>query len=622
MIRAELDADPLRWCVTTELPPQMTADQAPDPGSPARAAGVRAEHRDLPKASAGCAPVHAWNQPRRGSLVLARDPAAGGSRRAHDRRPERGVSRHVSKPVARPSGGCPVETADRAEPLRLEPTRCCLCGHDDAMPVAVGEDFEYRSSPDQFLAMRCRDCGLVYLKLRPAAMSELPRIYPPDYHAFDFSGERYGLPHRVRRRLEARRLLRWCRDLPPQARDPGCRLRRRLPHAACCGSSAARVDARRRRRQPVGGAAGRARGLTIHLGTVQDVGLPPESYDLALLIATIEHVDDPLGRAAGGRPGCCEPGGRVLIVTDNTDTAELPALRQASLGRVPFPPALEPVQPTQPRPACPAGRVRSGAHRGPSCRPVNWTYSIHNALVDWSAPRWLVNRFTLARPGSLAVFTFSTGFTCSAGDGGLRAGRADEAGGRCGTVGAPSRCARVTVCRSPSSAPGLPGSRPPPTLRRAGHSGAPVRGRQADRRAWRPASRTRTASPAISARTSSPIGWPPRSASRSACRTVAHYGETVLLRGSTYSYPFGMVRNPRLVLSGVSARVSPVQGAARDRSPSTSARPTAPPWPTRSPSRWSRPGRARAPTSWRRAWPPTSSSTACSTPCGSSSLDG
>ena len=53
------------------------------------------------------------------------------------------------------------ERAIQDEPLRLEPARCCVCGHDDAMPLAVGEDFEYHSSPDQFLAMRCRDCGLV-----------------------------------------------------------------------------------------------------------------------------------------------------------------------------------------------------------------------------------------------------------------------------------------------------------------------------------------------------------------------------------------------------------------------------------------------------------------------------
>jgi hypothetical protein len=36
---------------------------------------------------------------------------------------------------------------------------------------------------------------------------------------------------------------------------------------------------------------------------------------------------------------------------------------------------------------------------------VNWVYSIRNALVDWHAPQWLVNRFSLRSVVSLSVFT-------------------------------------------------------------------------------------------------------------------------------------------------------------------------------------------------------------------------
>ena len=42
----------------------------------------------------------------------------------------------------------------------------------------------------------------------------------------------------------------------------------------------------------------------------------------------------------------------------------------------------------------------------------------------------------------------------------------------------------------------------------------------------------------------------------SQCRDVVYYGESVLLRGSVYSYPFGLVRNPRFVLSGIAARTA------------------------------------------------------------------
>jgi len=37
--------------------------------------------------------------------------------------------------------------------------------------------------------------------------------------------------------------------------------------------------------------------------------------------------------------------------------------------------------------------------------PVNWVYSIHNGLVDWNAPGFLINRFTLKSTVSLSAFT-------------------------------------------------------------------------------------------------------------------------------------------------------------------------------------------------------------------------
>ena len=41
--------------------------------------------------------------------------------------------------------------------------------------------------------------------------------------------------------------------------------------------------------------------------------------------------------------------------------------------------------------------------------PVNWVYSVRNMLVDYGAPSWLVNRFSLASPVSLAFFTVLDG---------------------------------------------------------------------------------------------------------------------------------------------------------------------------------------------------------------------
>jgi SAM-dependent methyltransferase len=294
------------------------------------------------------------------------------------------------------------DPGDRAKPLRLEFTRCCLCNRSDADPVAVGADFEYRSSPDQFLAARCRECGLIYLEHRPA-MSELDRIYPPDYHAFDFSPERYGFSHRVRQWLEARRLLACCRTLPPDARivDVGCGDGFHLELLRSFGSSGWRLEGVDASERAVN--AGRARGFVMHHGTAQEVSLAPESFDLALLIATIEHVDDPPAVLKAVHRWL-RPGGRVLVVTDNTDTLSFRLSAGRHWGGYHFPRHWNLFDKRS------LGMLAS--HAGFEVEslttilsPVNWTYTVHNALVDWGAPAWLVNRFTLASPGSLAVFT-------------------------------------------------------------------------------------------------------------------------------------------------------------------------------------------------------------------------
>jgi protoporphyrinogen oxidase len=41
----------------------------------------------------------------------------------------------------------------------------------------------------------------------------------------------------------------------------------------------------------------------------------------------------------------------------------------------------------------------------------------------------------------------------------------------------------------------------------------------------------------------------------SECRTVKHYGETVWLGGKTYNYPFGLMKIPRMSLSGINSKI-------------------------------------------------------------------
>jgi len=287
-------------------------------------------------------------------------------------------------------------------PLRLVRVPCCLCGREESDPVAVGEDFEYRTSPDSFLAVRCRQCGLIYMDLRPDE-EELPRIYPPSYHAFNFSPERFGFVFRIRRRLEARRALRWCRDLESNARilDVGCGDGFHLRLLREFGNPSWTLEGVDVNADAV--AVGHKAGLTIHHGNLNSVDLPANSFDLVLLIQTIEHLADPVGTLAAVRE-LLRPGGRLVIVTDNADSLDFRLFGGRHWGGYHFPRHWNLFTRTTLRLLAEKSGLEV-ASLATQMSPVNWTYSVRNLLADWGFPRWLYNRFSLQSPLSLTAFT-------------------------------------------------------------------------------------------------------------------------------------------------------------------------------------------------------------------------
>lgn len=286
-------------------------------------------------------------------------------------------------------------------PLALEPVACCICGGVDAEPVAVGEDFEYKTSPDGFVMVRCPRCDVVYLDPRPA-LDELPRIYPDSYHAFAFQEEGFGLVHNVRRRLEARRLMTSAKGLPDGARilDVGCGDGFHLDLLREHGRPGWRLEGVDLDARAV--KAARERGFEVHEGGVEDLA-ERGVYDLAFMIQTVEHVGDPAAVLAATRE-VLKPGGRLVIVTDNTGSPDFRIAGRRHWGGYHFPRHFTLFNDASMRRLA----TRSGfevATLETIVSPVNWVYSIRNALDDWHAPRRVVDFFSLASPLPLAAFT-------------------------------------------------------------------------------------------------------------------------------------------------------------------------------------------------------------------------
>jgi len=314
------------------------------------------------------------------------------------------------KPGVRQS---PVET--RAT-MQLEAVPCCMCGQYDAAPVAVGEDFEYRSSPETFLALRCKRCDVIYLSPRPTADS-LPCIYQANYHAFNFSAARFGFAFKARSWIDKRRVLSASYGLSERARilDVGCgdgfhlQLLRRYGRP---GWRLEGIDA-----DPRAVDAARKSGLDVHLGDVHEVDLPLSSYDLILLIMTVEHLAEPLDTLRRVRE-LLRPGGRLLLITDNTATPHFNMFGRRHWGGFHFPRHWNLFNPSSLRSLIARADLEPD-EATTLISPVNWVYSFRNLLVDWKAPGWLVRRFSLSSSVSLGFFSVVDAFWMMLGRGSI-----------------------------------------------------------------------------------------------------------------------------------------------------------------------------------------------------------
>ena len=284
----------------------------------------------------------------------------------------------------------------------LEAAHCCICRTREAEPVGVGEDFEYRTSPDSFLTVRCDRCGVVYLDPRPVR-AEMTTIYPDTYHAFSITDDNFGLVYKVRRRLEAHRLLTAAGPLPANARilDVGCGDGFHLDLLREFGPGGWQLEGVDL--DPRAADAADARGFVVHRGSIEELDLPAEHYDFAILLQTVEHVADPASLLRAIRR-VLRPGGRLLLVTDNTGSLDFSVAKRRHWGGYHFPRHWYLFDATSMR--------KLASHTGLAVdeldtmvSPVNWVYSLRNALDDWGAPRSWVEWFSLDSPVPLAAFT-------------------------------------------------------------------------------------------------------------------------------------------------------------------------------------------------------------------------
>jgi SAM-dependent methyltransferase len=227
-------------------------------------------------------------------------------------------------------------TAVAAENLVVVETPCMHCGAEDGVELWSGVEHEYENTTrETFSFVRCSSCGTVRLNPRPD-VSELGRIYPPNYYAYGLISEepavRPGLLARVKMQMYQRRLLALLKRLDRagtiRVLDVGC-ADGRLLNWYKASSAGDRIETYGIELSDAAADVARRAGHNVVTGRFEvDTELPAGGFDLILAYHVIEHVDDPVAFARRAAE-LLAPGGLFVAATPNLDSPD--ALRFRSV---------------------------------------------------------------------------------------------------------------------------------------------------------------------------------------------------------------------------------------------------------------------------------------------------
>lgn len=166
-----------------------------------------------------------------------------------------------------------------------------------------------------FPILRCCACGLIKTEL-PSGGIALDRIYDASY----FEGGQadgyvdYGASRPVLAR-QAQRILRLIGSYRPRGRllEIGCAYGFFLEQAARV-YEAAGIDLSAHAVEQA-----RARGLNVMRGTIEEIDLPSESFDVVAILETIEHLPSPYATLAEARR-VSRPGAVLVVSTGDVES--------------------------------------------------------------------------------------------------------------------------------------------------------------------------------------------------------------------------------------------------------------------------------------------------------------
>lgn len=288
--------------------------------------------------------------------------------------------------------------------IRMQDRPCNCCGSTDRELIARGIDFEYETCANEFEFVRCRSCEHLYLNPLPDP-SELPIIYPSNYGNYA-SEKNDALTYKVKNWLDRRYL----RSLTEGMRvervlDVGCADGRML--ALCRETLPEVTDLEGIEFSPNVVERARAEGFTVHVGSIDDLDLPPDHYDLVFLQQVIEHVFDPTA-VVRKLYRSLRTGGRVCFEMPTSEAIDRKFGEKRYWGGYHFPRHFNIFSEASFGRICErAGfRVVRVAYR---LQPVHWAWTVHHWLKEKGAPSAVYRVFNIQNSFAIGWGTIMEG---------------------------------------------------------------------------------------------------------------------------------------------------------------------------------------------------------------------
>ncbi|MFA6449039.1 MAG: class I SAM-dependent methyltransferase [bacterium] len=279
------------------------------------------------------------------------------------------------------------------EDIKTHEVCCPMCGGDSFEEIAAGIDFEYHTSTQEYHFGKCLKCGVLYLNPRPD-ISELNRIYPPEYAPYHF--DKQNLTLRVRNRMEGGRIKKIAALVPNEADalDAGCGGPGFLENMRRYGPPGWRLWGNDFNEQVT--AELEKRGFKVAPGRFEEINLPAGSFDLIFMKQTIEHLETPK-EAIAAASRLLRKNGFLIIETPNFDSWDARRYRSKFWGGYHFPRHWTIFNPAT---LIEAARTAGLSHfsTGFMLSPSFWIQSWRHSLEHRGWPKAIVRRINHLNP--------------------------------------------------------------------------------------------------------------------------------------------------------------------------------------------------------------------------------